>query len=367
MNFEVRYFDGRSSKVNHASLNINPLSWSINYQEGGFFKQVYWRVDEIKSAEVFTTNTWSFKYGQAPFQYLECDDPKLIESIKQLDPSSHLFSQLDHGLHHKLSRSIGLMLASILTLGLVLYFSIIPFLTATFVDNLSKEYVIEFGDFVFESFEDELEIDSVISDHLQDFVDELELDTEFPIKVYLSDEADLNAFAISGGNIVVFRGLLEKMQNEGQLAALLGHEISHVENRHGLHNLARNLAGYFFLSLIAGDINGFSSVLMDNAHTFRQLSYSRSLEKDADIFGMEILKKNDLDQNGMPGLFRIMKNDNPLEIIPYLNSHPELKDRIAYTLELIENEKSSNYILMEKWKDIEKALAATSTDTLSIE
>ncbi len=364
MEFDIRYFDGKTSKVHYASLNINPLSWNITFQEGGFFRQVYWRVDEIKSSEVFTTNTWTFKYGKAPFQYLECDDPLLIETIKQLDPHSHLFSKLDHGLHGSVLRSIGILMSSIVGIGLLFYFTVLPFLSTSFVNTLSKEFVIDLGETMFDSADEGLLVDSTISNVLQDFVNEMELETEFPIKVYCSNIDEVNAFAMPGGEIIIFRGLLEKLENESQLVALIGHEVSHVENRHGLHSLAQSLAGYFFLSIIAGDINGFGSVLMENAHYFKQQHYSRSLETESDFYGMEVLKRNNLSQNGMVDLFEVMKSGHESYSIPYFTSHPDLEDRIIYISEKIELVKSDNRILNNKWLKIEEILLANPLDSV---
>ena len=72
------------------------------------------------------------------------------------------------------------------------------------------------------------------------------------------------------------------MKSYDQLVALLGHEVSHVNNRHSIKILTRNLAGYMMISLVFSDLNGIMSVLAENAQQLRSLSYSREFEEEAD-------------------------------------------------------------------------------------
>ena len=167
-----------------------------------------------------------------------------------------------------------------------------------------------------------MEIDEEASANLQDFVDEMEIESTFPLQVYVANRSEMNAFALSGGKIIIFSSLLEKIENEAQLSALIGHEISHIEKRHVLKNLARNFAGAIFVSVLFGDVNGATTVLKDNAHMFTQLSYTRSLEKEADIFGLDIMRNNDVDLHGMPQLFEILQKETPIDVPTYLSNHP---------------------------------------------
>nr|WP_252730267.1 M48 family metallopeptidase [Lacinutrix sp. C3R15] len=225
-----------------------------------------------------------------------------------------------------------------------MYFYVIPNVAEKFAQTLHTNYVGEFGNFVFNAIKSELDINEERSEILQEFAGHLELNAEFPLELYVVDSKDVNAFAMSGGKIVVYSGLLDKLTNENQLAALLGHEVSHINNRHVLRNVSRDLSGYIFLSVIFGDINGVTSVFVENAHLFKSMSYSRDLEQEADEGGLELLYENNINPEGMLELFQILKEETKIEDfggIEYISSHPLVDERIKYTKEQIEAQTST--------------------------
>ena len=118
------------------------------------------------------------------------------------------------------------------------------------------------------------------------------------------DSEIVNAFAIPGGFIVVYSGILDIMEDERELAALLAHEASHINERHSLRMMSRNLSTYLLLSILTGDVGGFSSVIVDNSNMFSTLSFSRGLEQEADLEGLDLMVKSDIDPQGMVELFK---------------------------------------------------------------
>jgi len=134
--------------------------------------------------------------------------------------------------------------------------------------------------------------------------------------------------------------LLDELTNASQLAALLGHEVAHIKKRHALKNVSRNLSGYLFISILFGDINGISTILIENAHMFKQMSFSRILERQADEEGIEMLINNGINPKGMQELFQILKDEtktNMYKEFKYIYSHPLLNERIDYIKSKIEN------------------------------
>jgi predicted Zn-dependent protease len=125
------------------------------------------------------------------------------------------------------------------------------------------------------------------------------------------------------------------MKNHDELAGLIAHEVSHVNNRHSMKMLCRNLSGYLFISVVLTDVNGIMAVIGDNVHNLQSLSYSRQFEKQADIEGVELMIENKINPKGMTNLFkRIQKND--VFLLPeFLSSHPITQDRIDYINDLI--------------------------------
>lgn len=359
MVFKVNYFNGVSSKTIMADVTINPSSWHISFIDDNHIPQKkVWKIPDIKKSEVYTKGLVAFTYGESfPFQRIESEDENFIEYISQSE-HKNLNNKVDTFLHKSAGKSLVLLLLAILGITLGMYFYVIPTVAEGFAKKLPNTYVVSFGDQVFKGISANLDIDNSVSEKLQDFVDVLDIDTEFNIEAHVAISDELNAFAMSGGKIVVYSGLLEKMENEHQLTALIGHEIAHVQERHVLKNVSRNLSGALFLSIILGDVNAVYSVIMENAHMFSQLSFSRSLEKEADIFGIETMKENNVDLQGMPELFEILESNSGIEIPIYLSSHPMLEERINYTKEIANKQVSfnENVELKEKWNLLKEAM-----------
>jgi predicted Zn-dependent protease len=351
MSYTILYFDGSSSKMHKALLQITALRWDISFTEdAGSAKIISWDTSMIKKTNVYTESFVSFSYGELfPFQRIESTDTALIEQVnaaKNID--SHKLEVL---LHTNKRSSFLYLLTAILGIAIGMYFYVIPRVSTHFISNLNHKSVEGFGNFVFKVLSTDLEIDAEKTKKLQYFVDAIQIESTFPLEVYVAKNEGINAFALSGGKIVVYDALLEKIENESQLLALIGHEISHIENRHVLKNMARNLSGALFISILIGDISGINTVLAENAHLFSQLSFTRSLEKEADIYGLKIMKDNKVDLYGMSELFSILKEETKLAMPTYLSNHPMLKDRIKYTQKKAKEQGTipENTLLKEKW------------------
>lgn len=146
----------------------------------------------------------------------------------------------------------------------------------------------------------------------------------------------LNAFALPQGAIYLHTGIVAKMENEAQLAALLGHEMVHVTHRHPLQgfrtaqNTTNILAVLGTLALPAGH---FGSLV----HLFGVLSgmaavsgYSRSMESEADSTGFEMIVKAGYDPREAPKLFDHLKKETEDRKISepfFFGSHPRLNER----------------------------------------
>lgn len=352
MNYNIHYFDGTSSKMHKALLHTTGLKWEITYTgDDAATKTISWDSYIIKKTNVQTDSFVSFIYGKSfPFQRIESTDAAFINyvnSTKSID-----VNKLDVLLHASKRSSFVYLLTAIIGMAIGIYFYIIPAVTTNFIANLNNKSVEGFGNFVFKVLSTDLEIDDEKTKKLQNFVDAIKIETAFPLKVYVAKNEDINAFALSGGKIVVFSLLLEKIENESQLLALISHEISHIENRHVLKNVTRNLSGAIFISVLFGDISGINTVLAENAHLFSQLSFTRSLEKEADIYGLKIMKENAVDIYGMSELFEILKEETRFDIPTYLSNHPMLKDRIEYTKKMAKDQDNlpENIVLKEKWE-----------------
>lgn len=355
MSFKATFFDGKTSKAHNVIIYPNASHWKISFvNQQPITSDIIWKIDEIQRSEVYTKGLVSFSYGKTfPFQKIESKNEQFINYINNSNHAK-LNSKVDVLLHKSVKKSILILLTFIFCVTATMYFFIIPNVAVSFAKNLSKPNVIAFGDHVYKTLATDLDIDTIQTKRLQDFVNTLTIKTEFPIDIKVVNSNVLNAFAISGGKIIVNSYLLQKLENEHQLTALIGHEISHVEKRHVLKNVAKSLSSSIFMSVLFGDVNGVTTVIGENAQLFLQLSYSRALEKEADLFGLEIMKQNGLDLQGMPTLFQIFKKEINIKKPTYLSSHPDLEDRINYTKKIADQQHSfkENKVLKIKWNAI---------------
>ncbi|MDY0781096.1 M48 family metallopeptidase [Tenacibaculum sp. IB213877] len=355
MSFNANYFNGESSKTYKAIITPISLGWQIVYNdELKGQKEIHWKLDKIKKSEVYTSGLVTFTYNNTfPFQKIESTDKRFIEYINQSN-HKNLNNKANSWLHTSQKKTIIAFLSIIIAFTIAIYFFIIPAITVNFAKNMPTESVVKLGNHVYRKISNELEIDYSKTKKLQSFVNSMKIDCEFPIKVYVSENEDTNAFAIPGGIIVVYTSLLEKIENEHQLAALITHEAAHVKNRHVLKNITRNLSGAIFTSVLWGDESKITKIIGENAHRVSLLSYSKKSEKEADMFGLETMLKNNLDLHGMAQLFEILEKETSIDVPLYFNNHPITKDRLQYVNEIVSKQKSfkENEKLKDEWLDL---------------
>jgi predicted Zn-dependent protease len=145
-----------------------------------------------------------------------------------------------------------------------------------------------------------------------------ELDYQFTVL----DSPEVNAFALPGGYIYITRGLMAYLNTEGELAAVLGHEVGHVTARHAVQqHSATQMAGIgSVIGTIIGEafIPGISSVggqqLVGMAGTAMLRGYGRDHELEADRLGAEYLAKSGYDPDAILDVIGVLKNQELFEL-----------------------------------------------------
>lgn len=169
---------------------------------------------------------------------------------------------------------------------------------------------------------------------LQNLTDKLAFSMDLPegmdITVRYEADSDLvNAFAMLGGYVIVHRGLLGKMESENALAMVLGHEITHIKNRDVLTSMSSSL----IVSIIAAiTVGNEDSNITAMSSSIALLSYSRSIEKKADIGGFNAVNKYYGHINGAQQFLTVFSEEGDDEYhkyLTFLRSHPTSKKRKA--------------------------------------
>ncbi len=126
---------------------------------------------------------------------------------------------------------------------------------------------------------------------------------------FVLDDAAINAMAFPGGYIYISRGLLAYLENESQLAAVLGHEVGHVSARHVARQQRAGRTGTV-LSVVAGILTG-SGAIYQVGQAYGQMlisGYGREMELEADALGAEYLARAGYDPNAMLQVLQVLKD-----------------------------------------------------------
>ena len=155
------------------------------------------------------------------------------------------------------------------------------------------------------------------------------------------DSDEVNAFAAPGGFILVTRGMLACCRSEDALAAVLAHEIGHVEGQHGLRSirqgrltsaltvLASESAKQFGSEDLAELTQAFEGSISDVTSTLMTSGYSRGLERESDAAAVRILKRAGYDANALVDMLQEMDKRLRPGSGGFGKTHPAPSDRIA--------------------------------------
>ena len=184
---------------------------------------------------------------------------------------------------------------------------------------------------------DDAPLTAYVNEVAQNLVPEDVQEKGISIEVKIIKNPLLNAFAYPNGVIYVHTGILAKMDNEAQLATLLGHEMTHVTHRHAVQqfrtvkNTTAVLATIQMATVPFGVYGSLANVLGTVGAMASVTGYSRELETEADRVGMDLMAGAGYDPQETPKLFVYIKSDlekNDVKEPFFFGSHPRLQERI---------------------------------------
>jgi predicted Zn-dependent protease len=157
---------------------------------------------------------------------------------------------------------------------------------------------------------------------------------ELPFRFKVLDSAVVNAFAVPGGYVYVTRGILAYLNNEAELAGVLGHEIGHVTARHSAQQISRAQIAQLGLgigSILSDNFAGFAGLAQFGVSALF-LKFSRDNERQADDLGVEYAMRSGFDATQMADFFRTLERLRPESdqkgLPSWLSTHPDPPDRI---------------------------------------
>ncbi len=168
----------------------------------------------------------------------------------------------------------------------------------------------------------------------------------YPFEFHLlHDDRTINAFALPGGQVFITSALFERLETEGQLAGVLGHEIGHVVKRHSAQQLAKSQLSQGLgaaAGVAAGDAD--SARMAQAVGQMINMKYGRDHELESDKLGVILMTKAGYDPRSMLGVMDILAEAGGGGGAPeFLSTHPKPANRKEYIDQVIKQVVSEEF------------------------
>jgi len=150
------------------------------------------------------------------------------------------------------------------------------------------------------------------------------------------NDKSINASALPGGYIFITKGMLEKLQTEAQLAAILAHETAHVVARDTSNAISNQIGiGLLLAAATSGQSSGAVMTAAELSRRIIGLRYSRQDEREADIAGLDYMVVAGYNPYGIVETMQMLEEQQKERVVEFLSSHPPPENRIAYLTQRI--------------------------------
>ena len=179
---------------------------------------------------------------------------------------------------------------------------------------------------------------------------------KFEVTVVKSDV--INAFALPGGHVVVFTGLMKKADSGEEVAGVMSHELNHVLRRHGLERIVKSLGVLTVVTIVLGDQQGLVGMMKQLSVELLTLKFGREQETEADVTGLQLLQRAKIDPSGMIKFFERLseKDEGRME---WLSTHPmstARAERLKAALAALPKKSPESFTF--DWKQVQASLGS---------
>ena len=330
------FFDGREAAVRRVSYEVDESAGKIAFDQPGTGRVhwPFWHLREVRdqadASRMILTST------EMPLTRLILTDSAAIAAVRSHAPD------LKRGLPVRgVGAVLGWSIAAVASVALIV-FVLVPVMADQLARVIPPDGEQALGEATLD------QIQSALSDEFSDLVpvcdapagvDAMEqmlarlggdLDLPYEVNVTVLDHEMINAFALPGGQVVFFRGMIDIATSPDQIAAVLAHEIGHVAARDPTRIALRSAGSLGVIGLLFGDFAGGAAVLF-LVEQLIQAEYTREAEAAADDFGIAMMLDAGVDPAALGELFEIIEArfGEPAGIAVHFMSHPSLGDRIA--------------------------------------
>ena len=158
---------------------------------------------------------------------------------------------------------------------------------------------------------------------------------QFEYRFFVVQSPELNAFAVPGGYVFVFSGLLARAKNDDELAGVLAHEIGHVSGHHLVRQQNEGQVWNYaaLLGVLLSAVHPVLGAGAVAAAQTAQLKYSREFEQEADYLGLRYATQAGYDPHALGSFFKTLLAEqrvNPAGVPAYMLTHPLTEERVAH-------------------------------------
>ncbi len=295
-------------------------------------------------------------------------DPALIIAFRRVAPAEltapleRAAGQVRRARHgHRLLW--GSILGVLLGLGLLLWFGtdlIVEWAVAripieweqklgetVYQDFLSKETVLKEGPAV-----------SAVQEMTQRLTDKIP-DNPYKFQISVVQSPVVNAFALPGGYVVVFTGLMTKAESGEEVAGVLSHELNHVLQRHGMERLVKMFGLAAVVGILLGDQQGLTGLAKQVGMELVTLKFGRAQETEADVTGIRLLSDARIAPDGMIRFFERLSEKDKARVEVF-STHPMSAGRAErLKAELAALPKRTPEPFTFQWKTIQDSLGVS--------
>jgi predicted Zn-dependent protease len=175
----------------------------------------------------------------------------------------------------------------------------------------------------------------------------------------------VNAFALPGGHLVVNSALIQDCKSPEQLCGVLAHEIGHIELRHVMSKLAREIGTAVLMNMTVG--GGDAAQVGEVVGVLSSKAFDRDMEREADLKAVEYLTRAQIDPHPFADFLYLTSKGETEDAFKWLSTHPASKERMEYVLEEIGRKQFDikPVIAASTWAELQTKM--TASDSLLVQ